>query len=274
LRAEGITSEPVLLNALSDYDLSDVATFAGLNHVITYAPDLDLYLDSTDSAAPFGVLPFSEYSKPAVFASEVSPGQGRIAILPPGLARATTKTVSHLSKDDVLSGTTTTTASGPYAGQLRGLGLLIQGTGQEAAAKQLLELHGYGSNASGSFEMSSPTEPADSYAITGTFRIDDWSSAVDGTKSFPLRGGMRVLDVFGDRLMGSFFRQPRSEARRRNSLLQRQGQRGYIARSTTRLPVLDCSIRYPCAYREHPLRRALDTRRADAQCASQFYGQH
>ncbi|HEX4157130.1 MAG TPA: TonB family protein [Rhizomicrobium sp.] len=205
LRAEGITSESVLLNALSDYDLAGVASFAGLDHVITYVPDLDLYLDSTGNVASFGVLPFNEYGKPAVFASETSPRLGKIPVLPPGLASENTKTVSHLSRDGVLTGTTTTTASGPYAIQLRTLALAVQAIGPEAAAKRLLELHGFGGNSTGSLEMSSPTELADSYTITGTFKADDWSSEAAGTKRFYLPGGMRLLDVSGDGLMGSFF---------------------------------------------------------------------
>jgi len=205
LKAEGITSEAVLLNALSDYDLADVATFANLDHVITYVPELDLYMDTTGNVVPFGVLPFSEYGKPVVFASDTAPRRGRMPVLPVGLARATTRTVSHLSKDGVLSGTTTTTTSGPYAIQLRTMALAIQAAGPEAAARKILELQGLNGNLTGSFDMSSPTEPADSYSVTGTFRTDGWSNEAAGTQRFYLPGGMRLLEVSGDGLMGSYF---------------------------------------------------------------------
>lgn len=212
LRAKGITSEAVLLDALSDYDLADVATFAGLNHVITYVPDLDLYLDSTSNIAPFGVLPFTEYGKPVVFASETAPRQGRMPAMPPGLARANTRTVAHLGKDGVLSGTTTSTASGPYAIELRMLALAIQAAGPEAAAKRLLELHGFGGNPTGSFDLTSPTEPADSYSINSSFKTDDWSDQLAGTQRFYLPGGMRLLGLSGDDLMGSFFGSPTAKS--------------------------------------------------------------
>jgi TonB family protein len=208
LNAEGIASESVLIDGLSDYELADVATFAGLDHVITYIRDLDIYLDSTDNVAPFGVLPFVEYGKPAVFASETAARLGQVPALPPGLARAATTTVAHLSKDGVLSGTTTSTANGPYAIELRTMALAIQAAGPETAAKRLLPLYGFGTNSTGSFEVSSPTVPTDSYSIRGTFKTDDWSEQAAGTQKFYLPGGMRLLGYSGDGLMGSFFGNP------------------------------------------------------------------
>jgi hypothetical protein len=203
LRAEGIASEAVLLNATTDYALSDVPTLAGLDHVITYVPDLDLYLDSTSGLAPFGVLPFTEYGKPAIFASETAPRLGSTPILGAGVASVDTKTVSHLDKNGVLSGTTTVTAKGPYAAELRFLALKIQGVGGETAAKRLLELLGYGNSANGTLDAAPAPELADSYSMTGTFTAGGWSDRLAGTQGFFMPAGLRVLGTAGE-LMAPF----------------------------------------------------------------------
>ena len=45
--------------------LPEIAVLGPLNHV-TYVTSLDLYLDSTQRLAPFGVLPWSDLDKPTV----------------------------------------------------------------------------------------------------------------------------------------------------------------------------------------------------------------
>lgn len=204
MKAEGIASDAVLLNAATDYSLPDVATFGVLNHVITYVPSLDLFLDSTSAVAPFGVLPFSEYGKPVVFASDVNSRLGQIPALAAGLASMTTKTDSHLSSDGTLSGTTTTTAAGPYSIMLRAIGLGIQAVGSEAAGKRLMTARGYGENATGELQAPPPTVPGDSYSVTGSFTAPHWTDQLSGARQFPIPGGMRLLGLSGDGLMGSY----------------------------------------------------------------------
>jgi len=67
LAAKGITSSTVLINSdRSSYTLPSVV-YPAFNHVITYLPAFDLYLDSTaGSIVPFGVLPLSNADKPVI----------------------------------------------------------------------------------------------------------------------------------------------------------------------------------------------------------------
>jgi TonB family protein len=204
LKAKGIASEGVLINAGNDYALEDVPVFTGLNHIITFIPSFDLYLDSTALVAPFGVLPFQEYGKPVVYTSETNPRRGTTPTLPPGTASVSLKTVSHLTKEGVLSGTTTMTATGPYSITLRIFGLGVQSVGAEAAAKQLLTNAGYGNNPSGTFDPEPPLQLADSYTITGRFTTDSWTKEAAGTQQFYIPGGMRLLGLSGDGAMGDF----------------------------------------------------------------------
>ena len=66
LRAVGIESSPALINSDNAYKLPQLPTPEVFDHVITYIPSLDLYLDSTSEFAPFGLLPSSDMHKHVV----------------------------------------------------------------------------------------------------------------------------------------------------------------------------------------------------------------
>ena len=70
LAARDIASTTVMINSdKTSFSLSPVAHPA-FNHVITYIPSLDVYLDSTAGAStPFGVLPIADMDKPVVHAA-------------------------------------------------------------------------------------------------------------------------------------------------------------------------------------------------------------
>ncbi|MDE2184915.1 MAG: DUF3857 domain-containing transglutaminase family protein, partial [Alphaproteobacteria bacterium] len=57
LKAKGIASTPVLIRAgIMAYKLSSAPSPHAFDHVITYLPEFNLYVDSTAGIAPFGVL--------------------------------------------------------------------------------------------------------------------------------------------------------------------------------------------------------------------------
>ncbi len=202
LKARGIESRSILLNAGESYSLTQVPTFATLDHVITFVPQFDLYLDSSAGLAPFGILPMQEYGKPMVVAARDSPGQGRMPVLAPDVAKITLKTVAALDKNGEVTGTTTTTASGPYAITLRALGLQIQAAGPTAAAR-LLTAMGY-ENASGTLALGTPNGFAPDYTISGTFKWTGWGDYVSGKYSFYMPPALRLLGQSGDGIMGPF----------------------------------------------------------------------
>ncbi|MEX5628883.1 DUF3857 domain-containing transglutaminase family protein [Pseudomonas marginalis] len=85
LKAVAIESSPALINAGNAYVLPKVPTLGLLNHVITYVPSLDLYLDSTATPIAAGYLPIPELGKPVLLtqtgerAHTPSNQQGKIA---------------------------------------------------------------------------------------------------------------------------------------------------------------------------------------------------
>jgi hypothetical protein len=66
LLAVGIPSSPALISSGSDHRLPSIGAHYPIDHVITYVPSLDLYLDATDPFAPFGTLPWSDLDKPVI----------------------------------------------------------------------------------------------------------------------------------------------------------------------------------------------------------------
>ncbi|KQV59628.1 MULTISPECIES: DUF3857 and transglutaminase domain-containing protein [unclassified Duganella] len=80
LASAGIASTPALVNAGDSFVLAKVP--AGFNHVITYIPTLDLFLDSTDSASAAGSLPIGDSDKDVLLTRS-----GKIAHTPPDLSQ-------------------------------------------------------------------------------------------------------------------------------------------------------------------------------------------
>lgn len=66
LAAKGIEAESVLINSGDTFSLPKLGGVAPFNHVITYLPAWNLYVDSTDRYAPFGVLSYPSLDKPNV----------------------------------------------------------------------------------------------------------------------------------------------------------------------------------------------------------------
>jgi transglutaminase-like putative cysteine protease len=66
LAAAGIDSSGVLINGSSAYRLPPVPTLGIFNHMITYVPSLDLYIDSTADSIAAGYLPDEDLGKPVL----------------------------------------------------------------------------------------------------------------------------------------------------------------------------------------------------------------
>ena len=69
LAAVGIDSSGALINSGNAYRLPKIPTLGVFNHVITYVPGLDLYLDSTAESIAAGYLPSSDLGKPVLLTS-------------------------------------------------------------------------------------------------------------------------------------------------------------------------------------------------------------
>jgi transglutaminase-like putative cysteine protease len=77
LASSGIDSTGALINSGNAYRLPSTPTLGVFNHVITYVPSLDLYLDSTAESIAAGYLPSSDLGKPVLLTSS-----GKMGVTP------------------------------------------------------------------------------------------------------------------------------------------------------------------------------------------------
>ena len=70
LAAKGIASTPVLIGADGGPTLPSIPVLGRFNHAITYIPEFDLYVDSTNPYARFGQLPASDLGAPVVHSAD------------------------------------------------------------------------------------------------------------------------------------------------------------------------------------------------------------
>ncbi|HTO41284.1 MAG TPA: DUF3857 and transglutaminase domain-containing protein [Rhizomicrobium sp.] len=119
LAAKGIASTAALINTDPSYKLATVAAPDLFDHVITYVPEFDLYMDSTARYAPFGVLPDSDAGKPVLHT-----GTGVLGHTP-ALSAASeivvSKTSIQIQDDGNAKGATLVSAAGSSGIALRAL---------------------------------------------------------------------------------------------------------------------------------------------------------
>lgn len=99
LEAKGIASTPVLVNAGNSYWMPELPTVQSFNHMITFIPSLNLYLDATERWAPFGVLPWEDANKRVLHLAD-----GQWATTPTSPSHATLRHRVSTSADGRVSG--------------------------------------------------------------------------------------------------------------------------------------------------------------------------
>jgi Domain of Unknown Function with PDB structure (DUF3857)/Transglutaminase-like superfamily len=202
LKAKGIASLPVLIDSGNRYRAPETATPAAFNHVISFLPEFDLYVDSTAGVAPFGILPVTEYGKPVTLATE--PG-GSLTMLPLVVAEddeEKLQTTAQLMADGTVSGRSTTGASGPFGIKLRGLAASVEVGGPERWAQSYFKSLGWRGKAS--FQFDPPRDRlAPDYAFSASFELEARPEFLD-SKPFGLPEGIRMLVRPGEFLLGSW----------------------------------------------------------------------
>ena len=200
LAAKGIAAQPALISLQSRYTLPEAPGLGALDHVITYVPELDLFLDSTAPYAPFGLLLAGEYDKPVVLAHPTEARLGRTPPMPAGAMTLITRTAARIGEDGTIGGQTTTSASGPQSIALRSMAAWFEGRGTSYAASSQLQL--LGTPGTGRFTFDPPESPAGDYRIDGRFALDEPLMDGGGTP-FPVPSGLGVFGRPGKVLLGT-----------------------------------------------------------------------
>ena len=117
LSAQNIESTQVLVNAGSQFKLRKIPVSSDVNHVFTYVPSLDLYMDSTSGSTPFGMLPGGVQAKPVLHVDNF-----KIAKTPaaqPGSNAQHARTVIQVAADGSAKGTMEVSLKGEPAVETR-----------------------------------------------------------------------------------------------------------------------------------------------------------
>ena len=106
LKAKGIDSDIVAINASNSYKVADAPSLDAFDHAINWLPEFNLYVDSTIGVAPFGALGFVEYGKPVLHAVTKGGALRRTPIVAPGEAAMLVKTTARLDEAGNITGET------------------------------------------------------------------------------------------------------------------------------------------------------------------------
>jgi transglutaminase-like putative cysteine protease len=198
LAAKGIASEQVLVNAGNVYEINDMTAPRVFNHVMIYLPEFQLYDDPTAPRAAFGVLGIDTYDKPVVHASAEGVRVVRTPAMKPDDYIVVNSTKIRIAADGTMTGETAQMTKGASSIVARNIAGYIQSDGPEVAAQKALR--NSGNPGKGRFEMPSPSDLKEPYALKGTFTLDARLSVQSGPQSIPQ--GMAVLKRPGEFLFG------------------------------------------------------------------------
>jgi hypothetical protein len=199
LRAKGIAALPVLVNSGLGYTLAKAANYANLNQVIVLLPEWSILLDPASRGTPFGSLPFQEYGKTGL---RIGPdGASLMAIAPLAQRQAGERVVTNmtLAADGGLTGDSLNEATGPFAGELRRLGITIVSNGPTRMAEA--QLRALGTPGQGTFAGGDPRSVGPGFAIKSQFSLARHTGWLEG-EAFTLPTGMRLVHRAGDLLLG------------------------------------------------------------------------
>jgi transglutaminase-like putative cysteine protease len=168
LAAVGIDSSPALINFGRAYTVAAVGVLSPFNHVITYVPSLDLYLDSTAQFAPMGSLPFEDLDKPVILTA-----LGRLGRTPALRADANvmqTIVAMDIRRDGTIEGTSLSTMSGIAETQSRSIRFDERAEPEEQVVKGLLSR--FNETGSGSIRHTDPEDLEATYWVNAEFQLD------------------------------------------------------------------------------------------------------
>jgi hypothetical protein len=158
-----------------------VGVIQPLNHVITYIPSLDLYLDSTDQFTPFGHLIFEDMDKPTVLTA-----LGKIGHTPRMNAEENVGKVQSkmkIDRDGVIHGTSSVTYQGVPEIDSRRNRFYEKSRSEQQVVKELLQR--FNETGDGSMDFPDPERIDQPYWIRAKFLLNPITN-------IPGRGGMMV----------------------------------------------------------------------------------
>jgi hypothetical protein len=179
LAAKGIKSSAVLIMAgTGQFRLPTSPSPFLFNHLITYVPEFQLFLDSTAQYAPFGVLPSSDSGRPVVIVNS-----GRTAVTPRISASTTSlysETVLKLNADGSADGDSKVRATGALAVDMRAMIAALPADGEDNFFRLLL-----GPGSTGKLDRDDPQNLTEDYAYSAHYHVGHLA-ALPGPGALPV----------------------------------------------------------------------------------------
>ena len=168
LAARGIKSSPALINSGEAFTLPKYPVLAPQNHVITYIPEFDLYVDATAQNVPFGYIPFGVRDKPTVLTALNKLGKTPSMKASENIVRTTVK--FKIQTDGKIDGVSTVAVSGPIESSYRDNQVPNVGKDDTKVAADLLSQ--YGETGTGRLQFTKPNSFNERYEENGIFTLD------------------------------------------------------------------------------------------------------
>ena len=182
LSAVGIPSSPALINSERSYKFFEIGVHEPLDHVITYVPSLDLYLDSTDRFAVFGSLPVSDLDKPVVLIN--LDRLGRTPRMRAADHTATATVAMRILADGRVEGRTKARSTGQFENMDRARYFFDSAKPEDTVVKNWL----FRFNESGAGHFTPTGDPQD---LSQPFALQT-RFVLDAVSNFPGRGALMV----------------------------------------------------------------------------------
>lgn len=184
LLAVGIQSSPALINMSDSYQLPKVAG-TEFDHVITYIPTFNLYLDSTAQFAEFGILPQSEQGKPTLLTKT-----GTIHATPNSSAKhdyTVTHTKLKLMPDGKIVGTGKYTPHGAYTYTSRSAQFAYEDKDNQTIVDSILRR--FQESGTGEMIHGDPSDLASTWVVKSKFELDPIIN-LPGKSAFAIPSGL------------------------------------------------------------------------------------
>jgi transglutaminase-like putative cysteine protease len=182
LAAVGIPSSPALISSDRSYKFFGIGVHDPLDHVITYVPSLDLYLDSTDRFAVFGSLPVSDLDKAVVLLNLDKLGRTPRMRAADHTSMATV--TMRIQADGRIEGSARTKSTGQYENIDRSRSFVDSAKPEEAVVKNWL--FRFNESGAGNFmPVGDPQDLSQPFGMQTRFTLD-------AVSNFPGRGALMV----------------------------------------------------------------------------------
>jgi transglutaminase-like putative cysteine protease len=168
LRSVGIESTPALVNSGRAMRLPELTLLSPFNHVITYVPGLNLYLDSTARFAPMGTLPDEVMDKPVLLTAT-----GQVARTPKS-SPATDFTYTRAWMQVIDTGEVWGSALAVYGGseEVDSRSAQFENLGKQAEDLARSYLSRFGETGTADIEVDDPLDLDKPWKVESTFELD------------------------------------------------------------------------------------------------------